>query len=62
MLSDHTMLAIASEVSRWFELAGIAVIVLGGIVLIRTFLSISLEVEIEGKWPWRRTADDRSSR
>ena len=122
MLSDHTMLAIASEVSRWFELAGIAVIVLGallavanglfrltgwrdpasgtaaddriatfrkslgrsiliglellvagdiirtiavepsienllvlgGIVLIRTFLSISLEVEIEGKWPWRR--------
>ena len=116
------MLAIASEVSRWFELAGIAVIVLGallaianvlfhltgwrnpargtaaddriatfrkslgrsiliglellvagdiirtvavepsidnllvlgGIVLIRTFLSISLEVEIEGKWPWHQ--------
>ena len=130
MLSDELMLAIASEVSRWFELAGIMVIVLGallsvanatfrwtgrshpgggspahgriatfrtslgrsiliglellvagdiirtvavapsidsllvlgGIVLIRTFLSISLEVEIEGKWPWRRTADDRSSR
>lgn len=130
MLSDELMLAIAWEVSRWFELAGITAIVLGallsvanavfrwtswerpgggssaddriaifrkslgrsiliglellvagdiirtvavapsidsllvlgGIVLIRTFLSISLEVEIEGKWPWRRTGDDRSSR
>lgn len=28
--------------------------VLGGIVLIRTFLSFSLEVEIEGRWPWSR--------
>jgi uncharacterized membrane protein len=28
--------------------------VLGGIVLIRTFLSFSLEVEIEGRWPWDR--------
>ena len=123
MLDEALMLAIASEVSRWFELAGIAVIVLGtllalanatfgwtrwrhpgggtpaddriatfrkslgrtiiiglellvaadiirtvaisptlenvlvlgGIVLIRTFLSMSLEVEIEGKWPWRRS-------
>jgi uncharacterized membrane protein len=24
------------------------------IVLIRTFLSFSLEVEIDGRWPWRR--------
>ena len=30
------------------------VAVLGIIVLIRTFLSFSLEVEIEGTWPWRR--------
>jgi uncharacterized membrane protein len=30
------------------------VAVLGVIVLIRTFLSMSLEVELEGKWPWRR--------
>lgn len=29
-------------------------IVLAGIVLIRTFLSLSLEVEIEGRWPWSR--------
>lgn len=30
------------------------VAVLGVIVLIRTFLSFSLEVEIDGTWPWRR--------
>jgi uncharacterized membrane protein len=28
--------------------------VLALIVVIRTFLSFSLEVEIEGRWPWRR--------
>jgi uncharacterized membrane protein len=28
--------------------------VLAGIVVIRTFLSFSLEVEIEGRWPWQR--------
>ncbi len=34
-----------------------SVAVLGGIVLIRTFLSFSLEVEITGRWPWqKRTA------
>ncbi|HEY8246326.1 MAG TPA: DUF1622 domain-containing protein [Hyphomicrobium sp.] len=32
---------------------GIAV--LGGIVAIRTFLSISLDVEINGHWPWETT-------
>src|SRR5690242_17192689 len=30
------------------------VAVLGGIVLIRTFLSFSIETEIEGVLPWRR--------
>src|SRR5436190_4094144 len=30
------------------------VAVLGLIVLIRTILSFSLEVEIQGAWPWRR--------
>lgn len=30
---------------------------LGLIVLIRTFLSFSLETEIEGEWPWRRRRD-----
>jgi uncharacterized membrane protein len=34
--------------------------VLAGIVLIRTFLSFSLEVELEGRWPWQRArARDR---
>ena len=33
-----------------------SVAVLGGIVLIRTFLSLSLEVEIERRWPWQRPA------
>jgi len=28
--------------------------VLGGIVLIRTFLSFSLELEISGRWPWQK--------
>jgi uncharacterized membrane protein len=36
--------------------------VLAGIVLIRTFLSFSLEVEIEGCWPWQRKARPDSSR
>lgn len=31
-----------------------SVIVLAGIVLIRTFLSFSLEMEIEGRFPWQR--------
>lgn len=32
------------------------VVVLGLLVLIRTFLSWSLVVEIEGRWPWQRPA------
>jgi uncharacterized membrane protein len=125
VLSDQTMLTIATQVAGWFELAGIAAIVLGSviavaqllagvtgwkhiepvrgrrepipafrkalgrsiltglellvaadiirtvaveptlqsvlvlavIVIIRTFLSMSLEVEIDGRWPWQRAAD-----
>ena len=37
-----------------------SVTVLGAIVLIRTFLSISLEVELDGRWPWQRAGDDRA--
>ena len=33
-----------------------SVAVLAGIVLIRTFLSFSLELEIEGRWPWQGSA------
>jgi uncharacterized membrane protein len=31
------------------------VLILGLLVIIRTFLSWSLVVEIEGHWPWQRT-------
>ena len=30
------------------------VLILGLIVLIRTFLSMALQVELEGRWPWLR--------
>ncbi len=30
------------------------VMVLGLIVLIRTFLSMALQLELEGRWPWQR--------
>jgi uncharacterized membrane protein len=35
---------------------------LGVIVLIRTFLSFSLETEIEGEWPWKRRARSNDKR
>lgn len=35
--------------------------ILAGIVLIRTFLSFSLEVEIEGHWPWQSAARAKST-
>ena len=36
-----------------------SVAVLAGIVAIRTFLSFSLEAEIEGRWPWQRGRRER---
>ncbi len=30
------------------------VAILGLIVLIRTFLSMTLQLEVEGRWPWQR--------
>jgi uncharacterized membrane protein len=36
--------------------------VLGGIVVIRTFLSLSLEVEVSGRWPWRQPQSEVSER
>ena len=36
--------------------------VLAGIVAIRTFLSLSLEVEVSGRWPWQQTAREVSER
>ena len=34
-----------------------SVLVLGVVVLIRTFLSFSLQAELEGKFPWQRKKD-----
>ena len=36
------------------------VLVLGLIVLIRTFLSTALQVELEGRWPWQRAGESTS--
>ncbi len=38
-----------------------SVMVLGLLVLIRTFLSWALVVEIEGRWPWHQKQDDQDS-
>lgn len=35
------------------------VVVLGLIVLIRTFLSLALQLEVEGRWPWQRAVEVR---
>jgi uncharacterized membrane protein len=41
-----------------FESVGL----LAAIVAIRTFLSFSLETEIDGCWPWQRAARDAGMR
>jgi uncharacterized membrane protein len=38
------------------------VLVLGLIVLIRTFLSFTLELELEGRWPWQGSRRSRRER
>lgn len=37
-------------------------LILAGLVLVRTFLSISLGVEINGHWPWQDTRLEREER
>lgn len=46
---------VAADIIRTVAVAPNAqsVMVLAGIVAIRTFLSFSLEVEITGRWPWQ---------
>ena len=34
------------------------VLALGLVVVVRTFLSFSLELELEGRWPWQRTTSN----
>jgi uncharacterized membrane protein len=55
---------VAADLVRTVAVAPTAenVLILGVIVLIRTFLSFSLEVEIEGVAPWRRALTSGASR
>lgn len=48
-------LLVAADIIRTVAIAPTfeSVGVLAAIVLIRTFLSTALEVELEGRWPWR---------
>ena len=32
------------------------IVTLGLVVIIRTFLSMTLQLEVEGRWPWQRLA------
>lgn len=36
-------------------------LVLAGLILVRTFLSVSLGVEINGHWPWQETKLEREN-
>jgi len=50
-------LLVAADIIRTVAVSPtlLSVAILGGIVLIRTFLSFSLEVEISGRWPWQKS-------
>lgn len=49
---------IAADIIRTVTVAPTleGVSVLGMIVLVRTFLSMALQVELEGRWPWQRAS------
>jgi uncharacterized membrane protein len=44
------------------ELTFINLALLAGLVLVRTFLSWTLVLEIDGRWPWQREPSPMSSR
>jgi uncharacterized membrane protein len=44
------------------ELTATSLGLLAGLVLVRTFLSWTLVLEIEGRWPWQREPSPMSSR
>jgi uncharacterized membrane protein len=35
------------------------VLILGLIVIIRTFLSMALQLEVDGRWPWQRPEESK---
>jgi uncharacterized membrane protein len=42
------------------ELTILNVAVLGIVVLIRSFLSLTLHLEVEGRWPWQQATEDKA--
>jgi len=44
------------------ELTAMSLALLAGLVIVRTFLSWTLVLEIEGRWPWQREASPMSAR
>lgn len=54
-------LLVAADIIRTVALTPTweSVAVLAGIVLIRTFLSFSLELEISGRWPWQQRPEQQ---
>lgn len=56
-------LLVAADIIRTVAVAPTftSVGVLAIIVLIRTFLSFSLELEITGRWPWQKEGSDDSA-
>ena len=56
-------LLVAADIIRTVAVAPTleSVLVLGGIVLVRTFLSFSLEVELTGRWPWQAAREGQES-
>ena len=45
------------EMPLWQELPLLLIVACCLAVLIRTFLSMSLQLELEGRWPWQRAED-----
>ncbi len=57
-------LLVAADIIRTVAVAptfrGVGVLAI--IVLVRTFLSFTLEVELEGRWPWQRRSGGATAR
>lgn len=54
-------LLVAADIIRTVAVAPTvsSISLLAGVVVIRTFLSFSLELEITGRWPWQKSEPSR---
>ena len=62
LLLGLEVLVAADIVTIAHELTFMSLGLLAGLVLVRTFLSWTLVLEIEGRWPWQREPSPVSSR